>query len=192
MKSTTVRTLIVDELDEFAANLHSGDDPVKMLDGRTSAYPGSYKRLYISTPTLAGLSRIDELFNKGDQRHYHVPCPHCGHFQALKIEQLLDAFGLEAVFLDTVHAWTNDPNSNVFEGVRALVERLRAHTAGLLLAGEADYDALPNIPDHRRRVYAAMVKSVDRSVGRVLQTLREEGLDDNTIVIFTSDNGGYM
>jgi uncharacterized sulfatase len=63
-----------------------------------------------------------------------------------------------------------------------------------LQASKADYDALPNIPDHRRRVYAAMVKSVDRSVGRVLQTLREEGLDDNTIVIFTSDNGapGYI
>jgi uncharacterized sulfatase len=63
-----------------------------------------------------------------------------------------------------------------------------------LQASKADYDALPNITDHRRRVYAAMVKSVDRSVGRVLQTLREEGLDDNTIVIFTSDNGapGYI
>ncbi len=63
-----------------------------------------------------------------------------------------------------------------------------------LQASKADYDSLPNIPDHRRRVYAAMVKSVDRSVGRVLQTLREEGLDDNTIVIFTSDNGapGYI
>ena len=63
-----------------------------------------------------------------------------------------------------------------------------------LQASKADYDALPNIPDHRRRVYAAMVRSVDRSVGRVLQTLREEGLDQNTIVIFTSDNGapGYL
>ncbi len=63
-----------------------------------------------------------------------------------------------------------------------------------LQASKADYDALPGIPDHRRRVYAAMVRSVDRSVGRVLQTLREEGLDENTIVIFTSDNGapGYL
>ena len=63
-----------------------------------------------------------------------------------------------------------------------------------LQAGKADYDALANIADHRHRVYAAMVRSIDRSVGRVLQTLREEGLDDNTIVIFTSDNGapGYI
>jgi uncharacterized sulfatase len=63
-----------------------------------------------------------------------------------------------------------------------------------LQASKADYDALPQIKDHRRRVYGAMIRSVDRSVGRVLQTLREEGLDDNTIVIFTSDNGapGYI
>ncbi|HOF52610.1 MAG TPA: sulfatase-like hydrolase/transferase, partial [Rhodoferax sp.] len=58
-----------------------------------------------------------------------------------------------------------------------------------LQASKADYDALSSIPDHRRRVYMAMVKSIDRSVGRVLQTLKEEGLDDNTIVIFASDNG---
>ena len=63
-----------------------------------------------------------------------------------------------------------------------------------LQASKADYDALPTIKDHRRRVYAAMVRSVDRSVGRVMQALREQGLDQNTIVIFTSDNGapGYI
>ena len=39
-------------------------------------------------------------------------------------------------------------------------------------------------------VYAAMIDSLDQSVGRVLQTLRDLGLEQNTIVIFTSDNGG--
>ena len=63
-----------------------------------------------------------------------------------------------------------------------------------LQANKADYDALPQIPDHRRRVYGAMIRSVDRSVGRILQTLKDEGLDENTLVIFTSDNGapGYI
>lgn len=58
-----------------------------------------------------------------------------------------------------------------------------------LQASKADYDALSDIPDHRRRVYMSMVRSIDRSVGRVLQTLKDEGLDQNTIVIFSSDNG---
>ena len=38
--------------------------------------------------------------------------------------------------------------------------------------------------------YAAMVESVDRSVGRVMNKLKELDLIKNTIVVFTSDNGG--
>ncbi|PZN93592.1 MAG: sulfatase [Alphaproteobacteria bacterium] len=59
-----------------------------------------------------------------------------------------------------------------------------------LQALKADYDALPQIKDHRLRVYAAMIRSVDRGVGRVMAELKAQGLDDNTLVIFTSDNGG--
>lgn len=59
-----------------------------------------------------------------------------------------------------------------------------------LQAPKADYDALAGIKDHRLRVYAAMVRNLDRNVGRVLQALKDRGLDDNTLVIFTSDNGG--
>lgn len=84
LKSTTVRTLIVDEVDEFAANFVGGDDPLSMLNGRTSAYPGTYKRLYISTPQTKGASRTEELWLKSDQRRYHVPCPHCGQMQHLQ------------------------------------------------------------------------------------------------------------
>ena len=63
-----------------------------------------------------------------------------------------------------------------------------------LQATRDDYEAVTGTSDHRRRVYAGMVRSIDRSVARVLQTLREQGLEDNTIVIFTSDNGapGYI
>lgn len=40
------------------------------------------------------------------------------------------------------------------------------------------------------KVYGEMMKSLDRGVGQVLAALRAAGLDDNTLVIFTSDNGG--
>jgi arylsulfatase A-like enzyme len=39
-------------------------------------------------------------------------------------------------------------------------------------------------------VYAAMIQSLDQSVGTILGTLRKNGLDSNTVVLFTSDNGG--
>jgi arylsulfatase A-like enzyme len=59
-----------------------------------------------------------------------------------------------------------------------------------LQATKEDYAALSHIEDHTLRVYAAMVRNLDRNIGRVLQTLKDKGLDDNTLVIFTSDNGG--
>ncbi len=59
-----------------------------------------------------------------------------------------------------------------------------------LQATRADYDALSHIKNHRLRVYAAMIRALDRGVGRVLDALKENGLDDNTLVMFTSDNGG--
>jgi len=77
LKSTTVKYLIVDELTEFAGNLQTGDDPIMMLDDRTSAFPATYKRLYISSPGIKGVCRTEELYLKSDQRKYHMPCPHC-------------------------------------------------------------------------------------------------------------------
>lgn len=47
-----------------------------------------------------------------------------------------------------------------------------------------------NISDEKRRTYAAMVSAVDDGVDRVLTALEEGGIDENTIVVFLSDNGG--
>ena len=48
----------------------------------------------------------------------------------------------------------------------------------------------PGIGGHNNPTYAAMIASVDESVGRVMQTLDDLKLADNTVLIFTSDNGG--
>jgi phage terminase large subunit GpA-like protein len=77
LKSTSVKFLIVDELTEFAGNLVTGDDPLMLLEDRTSAFPATYKRLYISSPGVKGICRTDELYEKSDQRRYFMPCPHC-------------------------------------------------------------------------------------------------------------------
>jgi arylsulfatase A-like enzyme len=59
-----------------------------------------------------------------------------------------------------------------------------------LQATRADYDKFAHIKDHHLRVYAAMIHSIDRSMGRINDKLKELGLDDNTLILFTSDNGG--
>ncbi|MBI2946255.1 MAG: sulfatase [Verrucomicrobia bacterium] len=45
-------------------------------------------------------------------------------------------------------------------------------------------------PSHTNAIYAAMIASVDESVGRLVRKLEELKLTDNTVIIFTTDNGG--
>ena len=63
-----------------------------------------------------------------------------------------------------------------------------------LQATREDYDALDHVELHRERVYAGMIRALDRGVGQVLDALERNGLDENTLVLFTSDNGaaGYI
>jgi arylsulfatase A-like enzyme len=55
----------------------------------------------------------------------------------------------------------------------------------------AHYEKIAKKDRQGKPDYAAMVESVDDSVGRVLRTLQELKIDQRTLVIFTSDNGGF-
>ena len=51
----------------------------------------------------------------------------------------------------------------------------------------------PKVPGYPcNAVYAAMVENIDVSLGRILETLKNLNLEENTIVIFFSDNGGLI
>jgi arylsulfatase A-like enzyme len=54
-----------------------------------------------------------------------------------------------------------------------------------------DYLDKEGVGCHNDATYAAMIKSVDESVGRVFRALEDHKLSDHTLVIFISDNGGY-
>lgn len=55
----------------------------------------------------------------------------------------------------------------------------------------ARYAAIPEKERQGSPKYAAMVESLDEGVGRVMDALRESKLEENTLVLFTSDNGGF-
>ena len=63
-----------------------------------------------------------------------------------------------------------------------------------LQAKKEDYEKLSFIKNHEERVLASMVMTVDRGVGKIRDVLKENNMDNNTIIIFTSDNGapGYI
>ena len=62
-----------------------------------------------------------------------------------------------------------------------------------LQATPAYMETVAHVEDFRTRIYAAMVSSVDRGVGAVVDRLAVHGVDDDTLIVFMSDNGcvGY-
>ncbi len=55
-------------------------------------------------------------------------------------------------------------------------------------------DRMPTRKDYRlhRAYYAALIKQIDEEVGAVIDALRDKGMLDNTLVIFSSDHGDYL
>ncbi|NQU24950.1 MAG: sulfatase-like hydrolase/transferase [Candidatus Nealsonbacteria bacterium] len=86
------------------------------------------------------------------------------------------------------------------EAVRLLHARDKRKPAFLYLSFNAPHsplqapqpliDKYTSIASPHRRVYAAMVDAMDAAIGRVLTAIDEEGMKDNTLVLFFSDNGG--
>jgi len=59
-----------------------------------------------------------------------------------------------------------------------------------LQATEEYLSRFANITDEKRRTYAAMLSAVDDGVGRLLTNLHSHGIEEDTLVVFLSDNGG--
>lgn len=84
LRSLPVRYLVLDEVDGFPADADNEGDPVALAIQRTVTFRGRRKIMLISTPTHAGISRIEKAYAESDQRRFFVPCPTCGTMQHLR------------------------------------------------------------------------------------------------------------
>lgn len=74
-----------------------------------------------------------------------------------------------------------------------ILSHLAPHSANddkPLQAPQEEIDKFAYIKNPERRIYAAMMAKLDESVGEVVQSLAENGVLNNTILLFLSDNGG--
>jgi arylsulfatase A-like enzyme len=94
-------------------------------------------------------------------------------------EYLTDAFGREAVAFIRKNKARPFFLYLPFNAVHSPLE-----------AGDQHLKRVQGTADAKRRTYAAMTVAMDDAVGRVLDALRKEGLEDSTLVLFLSDNGG--
>jgi phage terminase large subunit GpA-like protein len=99
LRSMPVRYLFLDEIDAYPGDVDGEGDPVSLAIQRTSTFTRR-KILLVSTPTIQGLSRIEQEFEVSDKRYFHVPCPFCGHYQKLVWSQI---------------KWNIDPTKTYYE-----------------------------------------------------------------------------
>ncbi len=86
LSMVTIKYQVQDDLSKWETT--PSGDPEVMADKRSEAHPFA-KILKISTPTVKGQCRISADYERGTQKVYEVPCPHCGAYQALEWTQML-------------------------------------------------------------------------------------------------------
>lgn len=83
LASRPIRIVLCDEVDRYPASAGSEGDPIQLARKRSATY-WNRKIIMVSTPTNKGASRIEDAFEKSDQREYFVPCKHCHHEQTMR------------------------------------------------------------------------------------------------------------
>lgn len=84
LRSISIQVMLRDEIDGWPLVVGKDGDPIKLTTDRTASYEATRKMLDISTPLVAGTSKIAKRFAQGDQRYYFVRCLKCGFPQVLR------------------------------------------------------------------------------------------------------------
>lgn len=129
---------------------------------------------YDSTPQ-GGIWKNNQFY----EAQYRVEGDH-SRYDPVRGRYVTDAFGEEATAFVNRHAQDQNP-------FFLYVSFTAPHVP--LQAKQSDLDHFANIADPTARTIAAMNYATDRAVGDVLNALSANGIDDNTIVIFSNDNG---
>ena len=88
LRMRSVKIVWADEIDAYPPSAGDEGDPLKLAVKRTQTFFDS-KLVCSSTPTIKGLSRVDDLFEGSDKRFFFVPCAHCDHHQVLEWERVV-------------------------------------------------------------------------------------------------------
>lgn len=98
LRQDSVRYLILDEAAAYPWNISGFGDPIKIARARTANYRSRKKIFIPSTPGMESECRMWGLFEEGDRRRYHIPCPHCAGLVVLKLPSEPEDFYLDVPF----------------------------------------------------------------------------------------------
>jgi phage terminase large subunit GpA-like protein len=90
LSSRSIKVLALDEVDRFPASVGGEGDPLRLAEKRTTAYTKTKKLIYVSTPTVAGISRIEKEFKDSTMEEWALKCPACGDYHIPNFKESLN------------------------------------------------------------------------------------------------------
>lgn len=88
LRSTAVERLVLDELEAYPRDVEDEGSTEDVAEARGDTFGDTFKTLAISTPGIDQTSLIKPAHDRGDQRLYMMPCPHCGRLINFRKENL--------------------------------------------------------------------------------------------------------
>ena len=80
--------LLCDEVDRYPVSAGTEGDPLSLAMKRTQNF-WNRRIVWVSTPTLLGVSRIEKAYNASSREEWCVPCPTCGEYQPYSWENII-------------------------------------------------------------------------------------------------------
>ncbi len=87
LASRPIRILLCDEVDRYPASAGTEGSPIELAQKRTNTF-WNRKIIKVSTPTIKGISKIENEFNNSSMEEWCVPCPCCGKFQPYDFKRI--------------------------------------------------------------------------------------------------------
>lgn len=88
LASRSIRVLLCDEVDRYPVSAGEEGDPLSLAMARTANF-WNRRVIWVSTPTIKGISRIEKAFALSTRDEWCVPCPKCGQLQPYDWERIV-------------------------------------------------------------------------------------------------------
>ena len=152
MRGRSAPKIYCDETDGY--DVIKEGHPVSLLWQRAATFGDLRQLIETSTPTIKGASHVEDSYNDGDRRKFHIPCPHCGEKQELKWKNVLWDKDAEGNHLpDTATYMCEHCGATISDGEKRAALRKGEWVAEKKFTGHASY--------HISELYSAFRKWSD-------------------------------
>lgn len=87
LASRPIRILLCDEVDRYPPSAGNEGDPISLAEKRTITF-WNRKKIFVSTPTIKGASRIESEYELGTMEKWCVQCPGCGRYHFIVLRDI--------------------------------------------------------------------------------------------------------